>query len=334
MLESLYNRLPPQLRPLAKSVYLSMSSRPKLQKQKQIGHAVSDDLRTWERDPQNPVFTTPDDSRAWDGVTVEDPDIVYENGEFVMFYAGHSEYDWETKQIGVARSDDGVSWTRNSTNPILSPNPKSWHSRSVQNPAVVSHDGSYQMVFDGSKDSHGWVGLGHATADAVDDWRESSQSPIVSIADAEPWRRDHIGDPTVVHNDGTYHLYYAGATDVSNDGEWKIGYATTSDFTTIEHHSENPILSNDGRLSIYKHVQDPNVIHDGEQFHMIFAANTGSVKQFEYASSKDGAEWQIHHEPVLVPDESADWEGTRLTSPGLAYDGEKYHLFYTGVSNQ
>jgi predicted GH43/DUF377 family glycosyl hydrolase len=328
VIKDLYNRLPTSLRPLAKSIYLSISSASRISLNKRIGHAVSDDLVNWERDPENPVFTPADDNSIWDGITVEDPDIIYEEGDFLMFYAGHNEFQWETKQIGMARSETGRDWVRDSANPLLSPDPNGWHSRSVQNPAVVSHDDGYHMTFDGSDSKDGWVGIGYAQADVVDQWEYEPNNPIITLGKRGSWCEEHVADPSLVYHNGTFHIYYAGR----RDNKWSIGHATTTDFRSIEQDPENPLISPDGELNKYKHINDPNVIHDGEQFHMIFAGSTSSAKQFGYASSEDGESWNLHNKPVLSPDESTGWEGVKLTNPGLVYDDEAYHLFYVGVT--
>lgn len=330
MLDNLYNRLPPRIRPIAKSLYLSVISSPRISLNKRIGHAVSDDLQNWERDPANPVFEPTVDNKNWDGVTVEDPDLLYEDGTFRMFYAGHNEYQWEKKQIGVASSSTGDDWTRDAANPVLSPDPEGWHNRSVQNPAVVFKDDAYHMIFDGSDEEDGWVGIGYAKAESLSEWQEPSPDPVIGLGEPGSWREEHVADPSLVYHDGTFHLYYAGR----RDNTWRIGHATTTDFESIEQDPDNPVVGPEGNLGHYKHTNDPNVIHDGERYHMLFAGNTSSVKQFEYATSENASNWDVHDGPVFSPDESTGWEGTKLTNPGLVYDGSDYHLFYVGVTEK
>lgn len=330
MIEDIYNELPRRIRPVAKSLYLILTSTPRISLNKRIGHAVSDDLKNWERNPENPVFEPSEKNNNWDGVTVEDPDLLYKDGMFQMFYGGHNEYNWETKQIGVASSSTGDDWKRDPANPILSPDPEGWHNRSVQNPAVVAKDDSYHMIFDGSDEEDGWVGIGYANAESFSKWKQPSTEPVIGLGEHESWREEHVADPSLTYYDGTFHLYYAGR----QNNTWRIGHATTTNFESIEQDTDNPVIVPEGDLGYYKHTNDPNVIHDGEKFHMLFAGNTGSVKQFEYATSKDGNNWDVHDGPVFTPDKSTGWEGTKLTNPGLVYDGTQYHLFYVGVTEE
>jgi beta-fructofuranosidase len=92
-----------------------------------IGHAVSDDLHCWTRVPDAlvrgdaPAF---DDAATWTGSVVRGPD-----GTWHMFYTGASERGGALIQtIGVARSDDLVSWHKYDGNPITSADPR-WYEK-------------------------------------------------------------------------------------------------------------------------------------------------------------------------------------------------------------
>jgi beta-fructofuranosidase len=84
-----------------------------------IGHAVSPDLREWERlpdaldaDPQ-PGF---DDLTTWTGSVLQHPD-----GSWLMYYTGVTEVGGELIQrVGAAQSQDLTTWHRHPGNPIVS----------------------------------------------------------------------------------------------------------------------------------------------------------------------------------------------------------------------
>lgn len=70
----------------------------------QLGLLVSEDLVDWtEASPDRPVLSSDDTP---DGATVENPCIVRNGGEFVMFFAPCRR----GRGIGVARSDDLLHW--------------------------------------------------------------------------------------------------------------------------------------------------------------------------------------------------------------------------------
>ncbi len=70
-----------------------------------------------------------------------------------MFYAG--AYDNQPQQIGLARSVDGMEWTRVSDSPVL-PNgaPGEWNSSESGHPfAFTDGDGEIHLFFQGNADN-------------------------------------------------------------------------------------------------------------------------------------------------------------------------------------
>ena len=75
-------------------------------------------------------------------------------GRLFMFYAG--AYNNAPQQIGLAASDDGVTWRRMSDQPFL-PNgePGSWNESESGHPfAFTDDDGQVTLFFQGNND-HG-----------------------------------------------------------------------------------------------------------------------------------------------------------------------------------
>jgi len=69
-----------------------------------LGLLVSDDFRTWqEASPDRPVFAQSDTP---DNVTVENPSVVRDGGEFVLFFTACRP----NRSVGVARSRDLLNW--------------------------------------------------------------------------------------------------------------------------------------------------------------------------------------------------------------------------------
>lgn len=80
-----------------------------------IGHATSLDAITWTKNPNNPVLSygSPGD---WDNPRVDNPKVVYDGATFHMWYSGGDLFAW---RIGYATSEDGSSWTKDASNPVL-----------------------------------------------------------------------------------------------------------------------------------------------------------------------------------------------------------------------
>jgi predicted GH43/DUF377 family glycosyl hydrolase len=66
-----------------------------------IGHVRTRDFRTFEPNPQNPVFTPSIDPDAWDSDGVLTAQVVEIGDTYYMVYAGKKGEEWQT---GLARA--------------------------------------------------------------------------------------------------------------------------------------------------------------------------------------------------------------------------------------
>jgi len=92
-----------------------------------VGHAVSDDLCEWQRvsdalvRSDAPAF---DDLATWTGSVVRHPD-----GTWFMFYTGATlTPEGNVQRIGLATSEDLMTWRKNPANPVLQADPR-WYER-------------------------------------------------------------------------------------------------------------------------------------------------------------------------------------------------------------
>lgn len=98
----------------------------------------------------------------WEGECIEAPAFVREGGRadggLVMFYAG--AYNNKPQQIGWATSEDGVRWTRGTTEPFL-PNgaPGTWNSSESGHPGVLTDDDGRTYLFFQGNDTGGRTNL-------------------------------------------------------------------------------------------------------------------------------------------------------------------------------
>jgi beta-fructofuranosidase len=136
-----------------------------------IGHAVSDDLRSWTRiedalvRSDAPAF---DDLATWTGSVVRGDD-----GTWHMFYTGATMTPLGNVQsVGVATSRDLVTWTKSGDDPLLEADPRwyevvadgMWNDEAFRDPFVYRRtDGIWQMLITaranhGPADDRGVIG--------------------------------------------------------------------------------------------------------------------------------------------------------------------------------
>ena len=113
----------------------------------QTGLAVSEDLRSWKKNPANPVLKV--EPEKWDSRFVSDPCLLEIQDRRHLFYYG---FDGKKAQEGVAISPDGnlSHWVKYPGNPILEVGPpESYDWKYAHKPCVVEHEGVYYHFYCG-----------------------------------------------------------------------------------------------------------------------------------------------------------------------------------------
>ncbi len=157
-----------------------------------VGHAVSKDLKSWQilpdaltpSEPASPQSAAQgeivfDSYTTWTGSIVQAADGVWH-----MFYTGTSrEKGGAVQSIGLATSNDLVTWTKQSTQPLLSADPRHyavledgiWPDEGFRDPWVFKLDGDdtwhMLMTARGRGGEYGQSGVaGHATSRDLRSW--------------------------------------------------------------------------------------------------------------------------------------------------------------------
>ncbi len=108
-----------------------------------MGYATSTNGIDWNKYGGNPVFFT-GVSGEWDDTNVAAPHVLFDQGEYRMWYAGFggSDFKW---QRGYAVSPDGVTWSKYEENPILTAD----NSGEWGQPVVTLDEGGEGSVIEG-----------------------------------------------------------------------------------------------------------------------------------------------------------------------------------------
>lgn len=88
----------------------------------------------------------------WEKKCVEGASVIKRGDVVYMFYAG--AYNNQPQQIGVAKSNDGITWTKLSKQPFLANgNPGEWNSSESGHPHIFEDsDGRTYLFFQGNND--------------------------------------------------------------------------------------------------------------------------------------------------------------------------------------
>jgi predicted GH43/DUF377 family glycosyl hydrolase len=172
-----------------------------------IGYATSQDGTTWKRMSEKPVLS-PD--APWEKRAVMCPNVIWDEAArvFRMWYSGGDQY--EPDAIGYATSPDGLTWTKQASNPIFRPAPENvWEQYKVTGAQVFKHKDWYYMVYIGFRDTdHAQIGIARSP-DGVSNWVRHPQNPIVRPGQDE-FDQDACYKPFALFDGKRWLLWYNG----------------------------------------------------------------------------------------------------------------------------
>jgi predicted GH43/DUF377 family glycosyl hydrolase len=190
----------------------------------QIGLARSRNGHQWQRNGAPVLPTGPYGS--WDERGVGDPYVIRAGGAYYMYFLGMDRA--RRQRLGVAKSQDGVSWYKLRSNPILEQGEYgSFDANGLGEPAVWIARGYYWMLFTG-RDGGEVRRLGLARSRDGVHWEKL---PMV-IAGDQAWDSKVICDPTVVANRDHVTVWFGGGDvarpDQNIHGQIGVGELTAT----------------------------------------------------------------------------------------------------------
>jgi N-acetylneuraminic acid mutarotase len=183
-------------------------------------------------------------------------------------------------------------------------------------PSVLEIRDTLHMWYGGFS-AAGESGIGHAfsTDDGLT-WTRNPENPVLNTGPEGSWDEDHVYFPLVIYDEtnSIFHLWYVGG-DASGNEEG--GYASSTDGINWTKYASNPIPVRVGTGAI--------LLKDNK-FHLWGSYATGNTGYFR---SDDGITWSEVEDPVMRP-ESGKWDYPRAQSSSVVFDGNTYHLWYSG----
>ncbi|MGC8642423.1 MAG: hypothetical protein ACP5XB_21390, partial [Isosphaeraceae bacterium] len=177
------------------------------------------DGQTWTRRSSKPVLA-PD--HPWEKVAVMCPHVLFDSGSghYRMWYSGGEQN--EPNAIGHATSRDGISWVKDSANPVFQPDPAlDWEQDRVTACQVVRVDDWFVMFYIGFRDeAHAQIGLARSR-DGLTAWQRHPANPMIRPGSGR-WDHDAVYKPFALREASRWLLWYNGR----RGGVEQIGLAT------------------------------------------------------------------------------------------------------------
>jgi predicted GH43/DUF377 family glycosyl hydrolase len=186
-----------------------------------IGLATSIGGQQWSKRSEPVLDLGP--SGSWDERGVADPYVI-RRGDLYMYYLGEDRA--RRQRLGVARSLDGITWTKYRDSPILElGGPGAFDELGLGEPAVWLQHGWYWMLYTG-RDRKEYRRLGLARSLDGVNWSRVTDQPVLS--GTHDWDSKVVCDPTVIVEGDLVHVWF-GAGNKAEPAEnlnGRIGYAT------------------------------------------------------------------------------------------------------------
>ena len=275
----------------------------------------------------NPVIPGAE-ADEWPGLYRWPEAVIVVDGTYHMFFTGTSVAFLVAHEIGHATSPDGISWTMDPQNPVMTPEAEGdWEADSYVSLAAI-HDGTQFRMWYGGCDSGGFCQIGMATSPDGSVWTRYSENPVYGTGPVGSFDYGGAIPGTVIRRGGLYHMWYSATEEPTFFATGTIGYATSSDGVSWVRHPL-PVLE-PGPLQWESYiVYGPGVIFDGASYHMWYTGLWGSGTsyfgaQIGYATSPDGISWT--KDPDNPIDVFGDWkEQPRVL---LHADRRECEMFY------
>jgi len=94
----------------------------------------------------NPVLS-PNNGNDWEELVVTNPGVWYENGIFYMLYRAAGNDEKHTIRFGLAISQDGINFKRESNQPVLGPSPEGPDSGCIEDARIVKFDDCFYVTY-------------------------------------------------------------------------------------------------------------------------------------------------------------------------------------------
>lgn len=185
-----------------------------------IGYAESEDGIRFKRVINEPVMVS---EYPWEGFSVMNPCVLYDEGKFKMWYASGETI--EPNVLAYAESDDGIHWKKSIINPIFTKEEGNIYEQDRVGGCQVikTDDMGYLMFYIGYETvEKAQICMAHSD-NGITQWKKSSLNPIVT-PDTGAWDADACYKPSFLWNEEEekWMLWYNGRNNLDEF----VGYVT------------------------------------------------------------------------------------------------------------
>jgi len=235
-----------------------------------IGYANSTDGLAWSKYP-NPVLL-PGGSGAWDSGRVTLGSVIWNGTVFLMWYGGSNTTN-SAGSIGLATSNDGISWAKYPGNPVLQRSTFGLDQSYMASPYVIKLNTQYWMWYTGKSTTYpqpnSVARILAATSYNGISWSKNPSPAIAPSSNSTSWDSGSIYSASVIFDGANFGLWYTGTNQSYMLSQ--IGFASSPGGGNWTRSAMNPILS-PGPPGSWDSagVEQPSVIVGGNGFMLYY----------------------------------------------------------------
>jgi hypothetical protein len=217
-----------------------------------LAYATSSDAGTsWTKYGSNPILS-PNSAPNWENNEIAPTCVIWDPvlTKFLLYYHG----GWDDpaggypNQVGLLYSSDGITWTREATNPVISNGAASSDDEDGCNDASVVRVSATEwiMLYQGENSSGKKHILRATSTDGISWTKDTASGIVLDVGSGGSW--DDNGIPAIskpiIDGNGRWHCWYNGDDGTPGPFQYEVGYAYSDDQgQSFTKGSNNPVLS-------------------------------------------------------------------------------------------
>lgn len=248
-----------------------------------FGYATSPDGLIWTRDSINYPLLEPGPPGSWDEDEINHASVLIHNTTYHMWYSGiDAEHD---NRIGHATSPNGISWSKDSANPVLNLGTTTpWDTNEAIHPSVIFENDTFKMFYNGY--GVNTQRILYAYSSDGTNWTGYTAHPMLQPAAFGTWDGWELGPLCVLTDGNDYHMWYTGFNDSTDTATVQIGYAKSPNGLLWTRGLPQPVLTpGDSGDWDEAGVAIPNVIKEGVLYKMWYGSFDGTYFKTGYATA-------------------------------------------------
>jgi predicted GH43/DUF377 family glycosyl hydrolase len=219
----------------------------------------------------------------------------------------YSEFDGTTWRTALARSRDGMEWSKEGI--VLAPGPAAWEGSYIAaNGSALRTSSEWLYWYVAGPIERPEIGL--AQSNDARTWRKVS-NPVLKPGPFMSWDEYGVADPYVIRAGGMYYMYFLGQDRAMRQ---RLGVARSRDGLRWQKLRANPIMELGAEEAFDERgLGEPAVWQAGGFYWMILTGRAwNEIRRLGLARSRDGVHWTKL--PVVISG-AQRWDAKTMCDP-------------------